>query len=71
MLSGTILFNGASPTKVLWVLSSINVASISFSTFAVHQRKFLQPAVCCTDEQGSLLQEVKQDLVIGGTKRYL
>ena len=71
MLSGAILFNGASPTKVLRVLSSISVASISFSTFAEHQRKFLQPAICSVweHEQGSLLQEVKQDLVIGGDAR--
>ncbi|KAG1714000.1 hypothetical protein GQR58_001851 [Nymphon striatum] len=69
-LSGAILFTGASPTKVLRVLKSMNIASISPSTFNNHQSKFLVPTVMHTwqNEQEKYfkkLREMDGGLVLG------
>ena len=74
ILSAGILFAGASPKKVLRVLSSANVATISYSTFMRHQRLYLQPAIVSTWQKQSQeivtrLQEDGQPLVIGGDAR--
>ena len=68
------MFNGASPTKVLKVLQALNVASIAYSTYAEHQRTYLQPAVVTVWErqQAALVQELQESgekLVIGGDAR--
>ncbi|XP_064480534.1 uncharacterized protein LOC135394033 [Ornithodoros turicata] len=45
LLSGAILFNGASPTKVLRLLSSINIQMISKVAYDTYQKGCLLPAV--------------------------
>ena len=72
LLSASILYAGASPTKVLRTLSSMNVASIAYSTYLDHQRKYLQPAIvsCWERNQFSLIGEFGDDkLTIGGDGR--
>ena len=74
MLSAGILFAGASPKKVLRVLSSANIAAVSYSTFIQHQRRYLQPAIVNVWDrmQHNLVEkltEAGQPLVIGGDAR--
>eukprot|EP00795_Rhopilema_esculentum_P011047 gene11047-19898_t len=69
-LAGAIFFNGSSCSKVLRTLQSINIASISESTFYEHASRYLQPTVYhkwkC--EQENLFQQLSQmegGLVLG------
>ncbi|KAG1656416.1 hypothetical protein GQR58_023955 [Nymphon striatum] len=69
-LSGAILFTGASPIKILRVLKSMNIASISPSTFNNHQTKFLVPTVMHTwqkeqEKYFKKLREMDGGLVLG------
>lgn len=45
LLSGAILFNGASPAKVLRLLGSINIKVMSRVSYNVYQHGFFLPAV--------------------------
>ena len=45
LLSAAILFSGATPGKILRMLSHMKVACISDRTFYYHQSQYLQPAV--------------------------
>ncbi|XP_071852452.1 uncharacterized protein [Apostichopus japonicus] len=74
LLSSAILFNGASPKKVLKVLSAMNMESIAYSSFMEHQRLYFQPTVVniWSKMQQSLIDQLKdtnQQLVIGGDAR--
>ena len=44
-LSASILFSGASPTKVLRLLKFLSIPTITIRTFFRHQRQLLMPAV--------------------------
>ena len=74
LLSAAILFAGASPTKVLRVLSHVNIKALTTRTFTNHARDFLYPTIwrVWSKEQETLferLQEMEGDLVIGGDGR--
>ncbi|XP_071834545.1 uncharacterized protein [Apostichopus japonicus] len=74
LLSASILFSGASPKKVIQVMKGVNVATIAYSSFIVHQRLYLQPAIVNTWERMQLkmvedLKESEEKLVIGGDAR--
>ena len=45
LLSGAILFAGATATKILRVLQHMRIATISLRTFLDHQKRYLQPVV--------------------------
>ena len=61
LLSGAILFSGATPGKVLRMLNHMQVACISDRTFYRHQSRFLEPAIFTVwkAEQSRLLAECK------------
>jgi len=60
LISAAILFNGASYTKVLRVLDSIGISSISESTYKKQAREYLQPTVykMWRDKQSELLMRL-------------
>jgi solute carrier family 8 (sodium/calcium exchanger) len=74
MLSGSILFSGALPTKTLRVFENMRCATISCRTFFRHQETFLQPVIerVWSRQQTRLLEDLKRDkgpLVLGGDGR--
>lgn len=73
LLSMSILYGGASPTKVLRVLNHINLKAISNRTFLEHQTDYLQPATIriFEREQRLMINRLPEDekLVIGGDGR--
>lgn len=74
LLSSSILFSGALPTKVIRLLTNMGCASISLSTYFSHQRDYLHPSVSSVwkKNQAILLQKVQSEgraLVIGGDGR--
>ena len=73
LLSAAILFSGSTPSKVLHMLSHLNMAGIKERTFFDHQRKYLEPAILSvwTDTQTKLLNECtsKGPLTVGGDGR--
>ena len=73
-LSASILFSGASPTKVLRVMDSMNLLTISESTFHRHSQSYLQPTINTywTLQQQALLEGLRRDsipLQLGGDCR--
>lgn len=73
-LSSSILFAGASATKVLRVLKFYRCQAISERTFFRQQKLFLQPAIIKTWEsaQHSLIRELMDEdrpLILGGDAR--
>lgn len=74
LLSAAILFSGATPTKVLRVLSHMSVATISTRTYFRHQQVILQPVVVQVWQKhqqcilGTLHAE-KRKLILGGDGR--
>ena len=74
LLSSSILFSGALPTKVLRVLTNLGCASITKRTYFNHQRYYLQPAILSvwSKQQKDLLVEAsinKRALILGGDGR--
>ena len=74
LLSGSILFSGALPTKVIHVLKNFGCATICERTFFLHQKKHLQLSISSVWErhQANLLQQLhheKRALIIGGDGR--
>ncbi len=74
LLSSAIMFTGASYTKTLRVLNSMNIATISTRTFQDHCKKFLHPAIyhMFLDSQSDILRELRSmdgGLVLGGDGR--
>ena len=74
LMSASILFSGALPSKSLRVFQFMNCASISQGTFFSHQRSFLIPAIknFWKREQMSMLtvlQTEEKALVLGGDGR--
>ena len=71
LLSAAILFSGATPGKVLRMLSHLMVACFTDRTFYYHQKRYLQPAVVSVWEtkQSALLAQCRAagtPLTIGG-----
>ena len=74
LLSAAILFSGATPGKVLRMLSHLKVACFTDRTFYYHQKRYLQPAVVSVWEtkQSALLAQCRaagMPLTIGGDGR--
>ena len=74
LLSGAILFAGATATKVLRVFQHMKVATISLRTFLEHQRQYLQPVIehVWARHQSSTVEELSANgdpLNIGGDGR--
>ena len=74
LLSASILFSGATPTKVLRVLQMYGCATISERTYFGHQSSFLLPSVFTVwnNHQADLLKQLHQEkrrLTIGGDAR--
>lgn len=74
LLSASILFSGALPTKVLSVLSNMGCATIAERTYFQHQNQFLHLSISAVWEthQAMLLNQLhkeKRQLVIGGDGR--
>ena len=74
LLSAAILFSGATPGKVIRMLSHMKVACFTDRTFYYHQKRYLQPAVVSVWEtkQSALLAQcraVGTPLTIGGDGR--
>ena len=63
LLSGAILFSGATPGKVLRMLNHMQVACISDRTFYRHQSRFLEPAIFTVWKEGYWLN-VKLGIVL-------
>lgn len=74
LLSASILFSGATPTKVLHVLDNMGCVTISQRTFFQHQRNYLHPTISAVWEnhQAMLLSQLRREkrpLIIGGDGR--
>ena len=74
LLSASILYSGATPGKVLRMMSHMQVACISDRTFYYHQNQYLEPSIVDVwgDEQSRLLTQCKAQgtsLSIGGDGR--
>ena len=74
MLSASILFSGATPSKVLRVFKFLSVPAISLRTFFRHQSQYLMPSVSTiwNKEQAVIIESAQQKnepLVIGGDGR--
>ena len=72
LLSASILFSGAIPTKVIRLLSSINIKVHSRQSFFNHQRNFLHNAVrqVWGQQQQQILGETPDSgMVLGGDGR--
>ncbi|XP_071854147.1 uncharacterized protein [Apostichopus japonicus] len=75
MLSASILFAGATPTKVLRVLCNLNCPTIGIRTFMRHQRHLLQPTIrqVWNTTQKEMLQrlvEIGMPMILGGDGRH-
>lgn len=75
MLSASILFAGATPTKVLRVLCNLNWPTIGIRTFMRHQRHLLQPTIrqVWNTTQKEMLQrlvEIGMPMILGGDGRH-
>ena len=71
LLSASNLYSGATPGKVLRMMSHMRVACISDRTFYYHQNQYLEPSIVDVwgDEQSRLLTQCKAQgtsLSIGG-----
>ena len=71
MLSSSILFATVSIANVLNILILMNVTTISYSTFMMHQKKYLHPAVqkMYQVQQSNLIGNIKaqgRELILGG-----
>lgn len=74
LLSASILYSGATPGKVLRLMSHMRVACISNRTFYYHQHRYLEPSIVSvwSQEQSRLLSQSKAQstsLSIGGDGR--
>lgn len=74
LMSASILYSGALPSKALHIMSNLKIASISLRTFFNHQLRYLQPAIYSVwkSHQSFLLDELKREkrkLIIGGDGR--
>ena len=74
LLSAAILYSGETATKVLRVLSHMNIACITDRTYYNHQKEFLEPAVVAVwgKKQAELLAQCRTSgnpLIIGGDGR--
>ena len=74
ILSASILFAGALPSKVLHVLKLFGCVTICDRTFFLHQREYLQPCISkvWAKHQESLIKQLRQEkraLIIGGDGR--
>ena len=74
LLSASILYSGATPGKVLRLMSHMRVACISNRTFYSHQQRYLAPTIISvwSQEQSRLLAQSKAQstsLSIGGDGR--
>lgn len=74
LLSASILFSGATPGKVLRMMSHMQVACISDRTFYLHQHRYLEPSIVSVwnEQQSKLLAQCKAQgtsLTIGGDGR--
>ena len=74
LLSASILFAGALPTKTLQVFDIMNCASISLSTYHTHQNFYLQPTIINVWHSQQLamikmLQALGEPLSLGGDGR--
>ena len=73
LMSASILFSGALPTRSLHLFQFLNCASISLPTFFSHQKQFLIPAVDVWKAQQesmlTALQVEEKALVLGGDGR--
>lgn len=71
LLSASILFSGALPSKVLRVLQFWGVQSITRQTFFRHQKLYLNPAICTVwkTSQDGLLGSIRTGVVCGGDAR--
>lgn len=74
LLSASILFAGALPTKTLRVFEVLNCASISLSTFYDHQNLYLQPTITNVwkrqqKQMIEVLQALGEPLSLGGDAR--
>ena len=74
LLSASILYSGATFTKVLRLMSHMRVACVSDRTFYYHQRRYLKPSILSVwgQEQSKLLAQSKAQstpLSIGGDGR--
>ena len=74
LLSCAILYGGGSPTKILRMLSNVNIKVISVQTFLDHQREYLLPTISRIyhRQQSQLLQQIGEEepLVLGGDGRH-
>jgi len=72
LLSASILFSGALPSKMLRVLSTCGIQAISLSTFFRHQKQFLLRTISNVwqEEEDMLIKSLKnKELVLGGDGR--
>jgi len=74
LLSAAILYSGETATKVLRVLSHMNIACITDRAYYIHQREYLEPAVLAVwdTKQTELLAQCRASgnpLIIGGDGR--
>ena len=74
LLSAAILFSGSLLTKVMQLLKIYGCASISESTYYLHQGKFLQPSIFTIwdKHQADIFKQLRQEkrpLIIGGDGR--
>jgi len=72
LLSGSILFTGALPSKVIRLLTSLSIACISPRTFFRHQQRYLHQVVSeiWLSKRDSYLVELKDEqLIVGGDGR--
>lgn len=73
LLSASILFAGALPSKTIRVLTSCGIQSISLTSYFRHQKKFLVRTVSNVwfREEKALLERLKnKKLVLGGDGRH-
>ncbi|XP_065895298.1 uncharacterized protein [Dysidea avara] len=74
LLSAAILYSGETATKVLRVLSHMNIACITDRAYYIHQKEYLEPAVISVwdTKQAELLAQCRASgnpLTIGGDGR--
>ena len=74
LLSAAILYSGETATKVLRVLSHMNIACITDRAYCIHQKEYLEPAVISVwdTKQAELLAQCRASdnpLTISGDGR--
>ncbi len=74
LISGSILFSGTIPSKILRVFELMNCATISSGTFFAHQKKYLFPSIDNVYKwhqfsMMTILQNEEKELVLGGDGR--